>query len=450
METKKQNFARIFRMAWPAIVQEALNTIVTYIDAALIGGLGANASAAVGLTGTIFWLVSSIPSAFGVGVLSVCAQADGAKDENLIKKAGQQALFLALALGLIMMGLTLGVSPYIAEWLGGDPVILKDATTYFTITCLPMVFRICVIVLSNALRGVSDMKTPMFINLLMNVVNIVLDFFLIYPTREIFGIMVPGAGLGVLGTSIGTAVSFVFGGVAILYKFCTNKRFGFRETGFHYDKSVMKRCLDIAFPSAAKRALICFDHIIFSSMIARLGVIPFAAHTIAIQAEQAFYIPGYGLQSAAATLAGNALGEGNEKKLRKTTFNICSVAFTLMFIAGTVLFIFAEGLMSLFTPDAEVIRLGAAVLRIVAISEPLYGVMVILEGVFDGIGDTKAPVLYALITMWGIRILGSFLLINIFNLGLQAVWIMMIADNIGRCLLLLTRFLKRHNAGILH
>lgn len=441
---QKGDLDRIFRLAWPAVVQEALSTVVTYIDAAMIGALGANASAAVGLTGTVSWFVSSIPSAFGIGVLSVCAQADGANDGDTIKKAGQQAFFIMLALGILLTAASLAVAPYIAVWLGGDPVILKDATTYFTITSIPMIFKVSLCVLPNALRGVSDMKTPMYINLLMNALNIGIDFFLIFPTREIFGITVPGAGLGVLGTSIGTAAAYLIGGIAMIIRYFGNKRFDFKHTGFHFDREVMKKCLGIGAPSALKRGLICTGHIVFSSMVARLGVIPFAAHTIALQAEQAFYIPGYGFQSAAATIAGNAVGENDENKLNRFTLLISSIAGGLMLAAGVILFLFAPNLMGIFTPDAEVIELGAAVLRIVAVSEPIYGVLVIIEGVFDGMGDTKAPVIYATFTMWGIRILGSFIMIKLFNLGLQAVWLMMIADNIARCILLLARFLRRN------
>ena len=120
-----------------------------------------------------------------------------------------------------------------------------------------------------------------------------------------------------------------------------------------------------------------------------------------------------------------------------------------MFAAGILLFLYAPQLMGFFTPDAEVIRLGTAVLRIVAVSEPIYGVLVILEGVCNGMGDTKAPVLFAILTMWGVRVLGSFLLINLFRMGLRAVWVMMVLDNVSRCGMLLVRFLRGGWRGVL-
>ena len=440
MQESKADWRAIGRLAWPAIVQEALATLVVYADTAMVGALGANASAAVGLTATVGWLVSSLAGVAGVGVLSVCAQADGAGDEALLNRAGQQALFLTLFTGALLTAVCLGIAPFLAGWLGGDEAIRADATAYFTIVSIPLVFRAAVLTLSGALRGVSDMKTPMLIGLIMNGVNIVLNFFLIFPSRRIGRVPVYGAGLGVRGAAIATAVSLSIGGMLMFLRFVQNPRFGFRRTGFHPDRAVLSRCLSIALPVALQRGVICFGHILFSSLIARLGVVPLAAHTIAIQAEQAFYVPGYGLQAAAATLAGNAAGEGNERKLRRTGFLLSAAAALLMLAAGALLFFLAPALMRLFAPDEAVVRLGAAVLRIVSVSEPVYGVLVVLEGVFNGMGDTRPPVLYAVCTSWGVRVLGSALMIYGFHLGLRAVWVMMVLDNTCRCLLLLRRF----------
>jgi len=433
----------ICHLAWPAIIQEALNVIVTYVDTAMVGALGASASAAVGLTGTVGWLVSSIAIAFGIGVLSVCAQADGAKNEEKLKRAGQQAFFMTMVIGIILTVICVAISPYLPIWLNGDPEIRKDASTYFLIISLPLLLRTAVLILSSALRGVQDMKTPMLIHFYMNIINMVLNFLLIYPTRKMYGITILGAGLGVKGAAIATAISFVVGGILMFIRYYHNPIFDFQHTGFHLYQQELKECLQIGIPVVMERSVICLGHVTFSSLIAQLGVIPFAAHTIAIQAEQAFYIPGYGFQSAAATLVGNAVGEKNQTKVEQTTYLICTMTFSLMLLAGILLFIFAEYLMAIFTPDPEVITLGASVLRIVSVSEPIYGVLVILEGTFNGMGDTKAPFIFSLITMWGIRVFGTWIMITLLHLGLQFVWVMMVSDNVARCFLLAYRFLKK-------
>ena len=141
-------------------------------------------------------------------------------------------------------------------------------------------------------------------------------------------------------------------------------------------------------------------------------------------------------------MVGNAIGEKSERKVKEITYLICGITMVLMSICGIFLFIFAKQLMMIFTTDLKVIEIGARVLRIVSVSEPIYGILVILEGTFNGMGDTKAPFIFSLITMWGIRVLGTFIMINVFNLGVEFVWLMMVFDNVARCGLLLFRFLK--------
>ena len=443
MKKYREYIHQITHLAWPAIVQEAMTVIVTYVDTAMVGTLGASASAAVGLTGSVNWLFSSLSVAFGVGILAVCAQAVGAKNTKKVQIAGQQAIFMTLIVGMITTIICLSISPFLPTWLNGDVSIRSQASWYFMIVSLPYVFRSAVLILSSALRGVSDMKTPMLINLYMNIINVCLNYLLIYPTHKVWGITVIGAGMGVKGAATATAISFVIGGILILRHYYQNTTFEFKKTGFHFHPVIFKECLTISFPVVLERGVICMGHVAFASLIAKLGVIPFAAHTIAINAEQLFYVPGYGFQSASATMVGNAVGEGNEKKVKQTTYLISFITFSLMFIAGIILFVFSKPLMSFFTPDPDVIRLGSQVLRIVSISEPIYGVLVILEGTFNGMGDTKAPFLFSLMTMWGIRILGSWIVIHIFAFGLQAVWIMMVCDNVARCCLLTHRFFKK-------
>ena len=432
----------ICHLAWPAIVQEAMNVIVSYVDTAMVGALGASASAAVGLTSTVGWLITSIAIAFGIGILSVCAKAKGANDNLKVKRVSQQGLFITLIVGITLTIICLIIGPYLPTWLNGDEKIRGTASSYFMIISLPLLFRVTVLILSSVLRSVSDMKTPMLISLYMNLINICLNFILIYPTRKIMGITVFGAGLGVNGAAIATAISFVAGGIMMFIRYYNNEIFEFYKTGFHFYKEEFLECLTIGIPIVLERGVICLGHITFSSLIAKLGVIQFAAHSIAIQAEQAFYIPGYGFQAAEATLVGNAIGEKSECKVKEITYLICGITMVLMSVCGMVLFIFAKQLMMIFTTDLKVIEIGARVLRIVSVSEPIYGILVILEGTFNGMGDTKAPFIFSLITMWGIRVLGTFIMINGFNLGVEFVWLMMVFDNVARCGLLLFRFLK--------
>ena len=172
----------------------------------------------------------------------------------------------------------------------------------------------------------------------------------------------------------------------------------------------MGDCVRIGAPVALSRVGACLGQVVFSSQVTRLGTTALAAHSLALTAEQAFYIPGYGMQAAAATLCGNALGARDGKRLRDVARTSVLLAAGVMAVTGSILFLFPGFMMSLFTPDEQVIELGQSVLRIVAVSEPVFGASIILEGVFDGIGDTRTPLVISIATMWGVRILATYLL----------------------------------------
>ena len=202
----------------------------------------------------------------------------------------------------------------------------------------------------------------------------------------------------------------------------------------------MKPCLKVALPSTLQRFGTSFGYVAFAAMINALGTVPLAAHSIANTVESAFYVPGYGMQTAAATLTGNALGAKDKNRMRDLSQMLLILEIGMMVISGTLLFIFAPGMMRLFTADAAVVALGATVLRMVAVSEPFYGVAIILEGMLQGVGDTVTPFFFNILGMWGVRILGTFLCTRVFHFGLIGAWSCMIAHNLLLFLLLTLHF----------
>lgn len=437
---------RIFKLAWPTVMEEALYTLVQYADTAQVGAIGARASAAVGLTGTTMWLLHAPMFAAGIGVLSCISISLGAKDEERAQKAAMQSVFLVGIIGVILTAFTLAISPFLPGWLGGDPDIRSDASLYFTIVCAPMLFRTAGTVFGSVLRAAGNTKRPMMVNGLMNAVNILLNFLLILPSRTVTlgGIALPvwGAGWGVKGAAIATAAAVVLGGSLMALSVWAEPSLGLKGQKLRFCPPVMRQCLRVGAPVAAQHIASSFGHVIFTSLIARLGTIPMAAHAIALTTEEAFYIPGYGMQAAAATLAGFSVGERNEKKLRQYTLAIIVMAATLMTVLSILLFLFPTAMMRIFTKDPQVIALGASVLRIVAVSEPFFAVLIILDGVCNGVGDTKAPFLFSLFSIWGMRIAGTFLFVSVLHFGLKAAWVCMVADNMTRFVLMLTRYLR--------
>ena len=423
----------ILSLAWPTIVEQVMQTAVQYIDTAMVGALGTHATAAVGATGTVGWLVISTISALGVGFLSYIARACGANDREAAQKAVSQAVLVVLTVGLLGTLLPLLLAEQIPVWMQVEESIRPLASTYFFIIYLPMLPRSATAIFGTVLRAAGDTKTPMKAGLMVNGINIVLNFLLIYPSRQLslFGLSIPlwGAGWGVVGAAVASAVAMTAGGVVITVALWRHPMVSPRGMGLRADKTILLPCLRIALPNMLQRFGTALGFVAFASMINSIGQVATAAHTIANTVESAFYIPGYGMQTAAATLAGNAYGAHDRKKMKDLAEMFIPIEIGLMILSGGALFLLAPPLMGLFSKSAEVIALGAIVLRMVAVSEPFYGFSIIVEGMMMGVGKTRAPFLYNIIGMWCVRIVGTFVCTQMLGFGLVSAWACMIAHN---------------------
>ena len=420
----------IFALAWPTMLEELMQTAVQYIDTAMVGALGTQATAAVGATSTINWLIGSTISAVGVGFLAFVSRACGAGDTKRAGKAASQAVLAVLVCGIFFTALTLGLSGWVPVWMQVDPEIQELASRYFFILYTPMLARTAMIIFGTLLRSVGDSRTPMRVGLLVNGINVVLNFLLIYPTRQVWGITLPGAGMGVIGAAAASAAAFTVGGICMTVSIWRHPVISPRGQSLRPDWQVLRPCLKVALPNALQRFGTSLGYVAFAAMINALGEVATAAHTIANTVESAFYIPGYGMQTAAATLAGNALGAEDDRRIRDLGRMILFIEVSLMIVTGSLLFAFAPGMMGLFSHDAQVIALGATVLRMVAVSEPFYGVSIILEGMMQGMGKTLMPFLFGVSGMWGIRIVGTFICTRFLGLELVSAWACMIAHNL--------------------
>ncbi len=423
----------IFSLAWPTMLEQLMQTAVQYIDTAMVGSLGTHATAAVGATTTIGWLVGSSISALGIGFLTFIAQAYGAGEKEKASRFASQAVLTVLVVGVLSTALTLGLSGMVPRWMQVDESIREMTAQYFFILYMPMLPRTATIIFGTALRAASDTKTPMRVGVLMNLVNLVLNFLFIYPTRTLslfgFSFTMPGAGLGVVGAAAASAIAFTVGGVVITVKFWTHPVISPRGRSIRPDWQVLRPCLRVALPNMLQRFGTSLGYVAFAAMINALGEVSTAAHTIANTVESAFYIPGYGMQTAAATLAGNALGAKDDERMREFARVTLLVEVLMMIVSGGLLFLFAPQMMKLFSRSPEVIALGAAVLRMVAVSEPFYGVSIIIEGMMMGVGRTVRPFVFNITGMWGVRIVGTFICTSLLGMGLVSAWACMIAHN---------------------
>ena len=424
----------VFTLAWPTMLEQVMHTAVQYIDTAMVGSLGTTATAAVGSTATVNWLVGSTVSAFGVGFLAYISQAYGAGERERAKKAVAQSVLMVLVIGLLTTALTLALSSRVPVWMQVDPAIRGLASRYFFILYLPMLPRAASMIFGTVLRAVGDTKTPMKNGIAVNLINVTLNFLLIYEPRRVslLGLSLPvwGAGLGVVGAAVASAVSFLVGGLVMTITIYRHPEISPRGRSLKPDPGVLKPCLRVAFPNMLQRFGASLGYVAFAAMINSLGAVSTAAHTVANTVESAFYIPGYGMMTAAATLTGNAIGARDRKRLGDLAVVILTLEVGMMIFSGALLFAFAPRMVGIFSRDEAVIRLGSTVLRMVACSEPFYGVSIVIEGMLQGAGKTVVPFVFNISGMWGVRILGTFLCTQILGLGLAAAWGCMIAHNL--------------------
>ena len=436
----------ILGLAWPTMLEQLMQTTVQYIDTAMVGSLGTTATAAVGATGTINWLISGSIGALSIGFLSYIAKACGAGEIKNAKRAAAQATLMVLVVGSFFTIVTAAASKKIPVWMQVDENIQEMAGTYFLILYAPMLFRTASIIFGNVLRAVGDTKTPMRIGVVVNVVNVVLNFLFIYPTREVnwFGkcFTVYGTGWGVLGAAFASAMAFCLGGILITVFLWKHPLISPRKEKFLPQWDILQPCLKVALPNMCQRFGTSLGYVVFASLINSVGEVATAAHTIANTVESLFYIPAFGMQTAAATLAGNAYGAKDKVKMKHLSHMFIPIEVSLMFVTGSVLFMVAPTFMGFFSDNQEVITLGATVLRMVAVSEPFYGFLIIVEGFMLGVGKTKEPFIYNMIGMWGIRIVGTFVCTQILGMGLLAAWGCMIAHNMVLFVLFLAVYLR--------
>ncbi|MBR0143145.1 MAG: MATE family efflux transporter [Clostridia bacterium] len=424
----------ILALAWPTMLEQVMQTAVQYIDTAMVGSLGTATTAAVGSTTTVSWLIGSTVTAVGVGFLACISQAIGAGDRERARRAAAQSVLTVLVTGSFFTAAALLLSPFVPAWMQVDPAVRADASVYFFIFYLPMLPRTASLIFGTVLRAAGDTRTPMRVGVFVNLINVTLNFLLIYPSRtlRLFGLSFPmwGAGLGVAGAAAASAVSLLFGGIAITVVFFRHPLVSPRGIPLKPDREVLIPCLRVAFPNMLQRFGTSLGYVAFAAMINSLGGISTAAHTVANTVESAFYIPGYGMQTAAATLTGNAVGAGDREKQKALARTILLLEVSLMILSGSLLFAFAPAMAGIFSRDRAVIGLSATVLRMVACSEPFYGVSIVIEGMLQGAGQTKVPLVFNIAGMWGIRIAGTFVCTQLLGLSLISAWACMIGHNL--------------------
>ncbi len=416
-------------LAIPAILAQFASVLLQYIDASMVGNLGANPAASIGLVSTSTWILNGFAMAVCSGFSVQVAHRCGAKDFKGARSLMRQGFTMAVAFGILLAAIGSAIAGPLPGWLGGSEEINADASDYFGIYAmfLPvMALGFC----SNAmLQASGNMKVPSILYISMAVLDVIFNYIFIYAL-----------GWGVAGAAMGTGMAeFVMTAVSLFYS-CTRSaelRITGEKASFLPEKQALKDAFGITGPLWLQNIVMRGAYVAATVIVAPLGAVSIAANSFAITAESFCYMPGYGLQESATTLVGQSLGAGRKELARRFARINISLGAALMSSLAVLMYIFAPFLMDIMSNDPEVIALGAKVLRIEAFAETLYAVSMVSYGCCIGAGDTLVPTALNFSSMWIVRIgLALFLTPR---LGLTGYWIAMCTELNIRGLLFLTR-----------
>ena len=451
LTNENQNiFKVIIWLAWPLFLEQILSTLVSFVDTAMVGSLGAAATASVSISNSFVFLINGVMISLGIGLTAYVARSVGARDYDAAKAYIRHALIL-----LLMIGLPVALAPVILYkqiplWMGADEQYLKQAQDYLLITSAFRIFTMAIMVLGSVYRGRGDTKTPLRVNIVVNIVNVVGNYLLIHDPHVIhlslFGanINIPmiGAGMGVVGAALSTGISWLLGGLTLIYLLFKKEdptRLSIRDS-FKPDSVIIGRVVKLSVPAMLERLCMSGAGIVVTKSIATLGMTSVAANAVYSTAESLSYMPAFAFANACTTLVGQALGAKKPDLAKRYGWYTVGVGLIIMTLAGLGLYFFAAPLSMMINQDAEVVSLAVRCLKIVAFIQPVQLISWTLAGGLRGAGDTRFPFYVTAVCNWLIRALGAILCIRVMHMGLPEAVICMCIDQVFRAASMFVRF----------
>jgi putative MATE family efflux protein len=435
---------RVFDLAWPAVGEQLLNTAVGLTDVFLVGNLSSRAATQLGYTSAValastglanhtIWLITIMFMAVAIGSTALIARATGAGDQARVQNILRQSMIIALTIGLIAVALAIPLTRPFLTLLGAPSETLSLSERFMRIVAPSFLPAALLFVGMACLRGVGDTRTPLFIMLGVNGANIIVSWLLINGNLGL-------PALGVDGAAIGTAIARGAGGFVVI-GLLLRGHFGLRLTAnLRPDGAILRRILDIGLPSAGEQMVFQLALLVFTRFVTGLGAVTYAAHNVTITIESISFLPGMGYAAAASTLVGQALGARSPRQAEDFAYEALWQGGLMMSLAGLMMVLFPEPILSAFTNDPMVVAAAAGPLRAAGLVQPALAVSFILLGSLRGAGDTRWPLLSRLITAWLIRLPLTFVLVGWLEMGLAGIWLAMCIDFTCQALLALWRF----------
>lgn len=434
-ENNKDKIKIILALAIPAVIENFFQTILGFVDTYFVSKIGLAEVSAVGVTNAMLAIYFALFMAIGVAANVRISNFLGANKPEKARHISQQSIILAILFGLASGIITLFFARPLLRLMGIEANVLEAGEIYFKIVAIPSVFMSLMFVLSAILRGAGDTHAPMKVSILINIVNAVLDYILIFGFWFI-------PEMGIVGAALATVFARVIGSLALFHYIKRSDVLSFRRDYWKPDKQHIWELATLGGPAAGERLIMRLGQIVYFGFVVALGTNVFAAHQIAGNVEVFSYMIGYGFATAATILVGQQIGAGNIDVAKKYATLCTWIAVGSMTILGAILFIFGSWAGSYFTDDQNVITSIGTALKVSGIFQPFLALLLILTGAFQGANNTKFPMYLTAVGMWGIRTLLVYVLGIQLGWGLPGVWLAIGIDIAFRAVVLTVQFIR--------
>ncbi len=429
---RREKLNLIVGLSIPSMLAQISTVMMFFIDASMVGHLGAEASASIGLIESTTWLIGSLLSAAATGFSVQVAHFIGANDFVKARQVFRHALICGLLFSVCLALIGVAIHLPLPYWLGGGSDIADNSSRYFLIYALALPFIFLYHTSEMMLKSAGNMHTPSVMAILVCICDVVFNYLFIYIFK-----------MGVVGAAYGTALAYICISLPNLWlAACQNKILNLRQDAarFHWVKEYVRNACKISIPIAIQNILMSGAQIVSTMIVAPLGNIAIAAHSFAITAESLCYMPGYGIGDAATTLVGQTHGANRMDLCKNFAYMTVGLGMAVMALMGVVMSVFAPEMIGLLSPVESIQELGTTCLRIEAFAEPFFAASIVTYSVCVGAGDTFKPAAINLSTMWFVRLTLAYGLSK--SYGLEGVWIAMAVELTFRGILFLVRLFR--------
>ncbi len=413
----KEQIRLVLRLSVPAILAQISTIIMEYIDASMVGNLGADASAAIGIVSTTTWLIGGLCSAIGIGFTVGIAHRIGAKKEREARAYVKTGLVTVVLFACLLALIAVAIHRQLPLWMGGNQALQKSASQYFLVFALTLPIMQVNYTGAGMLECSGNMKLPSVINIAMCALDVLFNMLFIYIMK-----------MGVLGAAIGTMCAQICGAVCVLLGILVfSDKLSIRKEEKEWMKLTQwASAIRMSLPVMLSSLIMGSAYVVSTRIVAPLGNVAISANSFAITAESLCYMPGYGIAHAATTLVGQAKGAENARLEKRFACLTTAIGIFVMSMTAVLLYLFAPEMIAIMSPDSGVRELGTRILRIEAFAEPMFGASIVVEGVLRGMGRTGIPSALNLASMWCVRLPLSALVARTF--GLVGVWYVMCGE----------------------